>query len=157
MSRFPFAGHMSWYPGHMAKATRLIESKLKAADVVIEVRDARVRLCVLATPCHNHLDACAVSRAQVPFSSQNFMLEPILQQKPRIVVFNKSDLADDALQPKVAACVASHRTHVMFTTAIDRHSMKQACTFMLWRWARLKHNGSSVVCAVGVPREAAML
>lgn len=41
--KFPFAGHMSWFPGHMAKATRLIESKIKAADVVIEVRDARVR------------------------------------------------------------------------------------------------------------------
>lgn len=35
-------GNINWYPGHMAAATRAINSRLKLADLVIEVRDSRV-------------------------------------------------------------------------------------------------------------------
>lgn len=35
---------MNWFPGHMAKAARSVENKIRAADVILEVRDARVRL-----------------------------------------------------------------------------------------------------------------
>lgn len=35
-------GNINWFPGHMAAATRAINSRLKLADLVIEVRDARV-------------------------------------------------------------------------------------------------------------------
>lgn len=37
------AGAINWFPGHMAAATRAIRSRLKLTDLVIEVRDARVR------------------------------------------------------------------------------------------------------------------
>ena len=37
------AGAINWFPGHMAAATRAIRSRLKLSDLVIEVRDARVR------------------------------------------------------------------------------------------------------------------
>lgn len=36
-------GVINWFPGHMAAATRAIRSRLKLADLVIEVRDSRVR------------------------------------------------------------------------------------------------------------------
>jgi len=36
-------GVINWFPGHMAAATRAIRDRLKLADFVIEVRDARVR------------------------------------------------------------------------------------------------------------------
>ena len=36
-------GVINWFPGHMAAATRAIRNRLKLADLVIEVRDSRVR------------------------------------------------------------------------------------------------------------------
>ncbi len=62
---------INWFPGHMAKARREIESNLKKVDVVIEITDARI-----------------------PYSSKNPMMDKIVQNKPRIVVLNKMDLAD---------------------------------------------------------------
>lgn len=63
-----------WYPGHMAKAKRLVKENLKLVDVVIEVLDARI-----------------------PSSSRNPDINGIAGQKPRLVVLNKSDLADPEL------------------------------------------------------------
>ncbi len=63
--------HIQWYPGHMAKAKRLLKEQIKAVDIVIEIRDARI-----------------------PISSTNQDLIELIGDKPRIVVLNKSDLAD---------------------------------------------------------------
>jgi len=62
---------VQWFPGHMAKARRQIEEKLSLVDVVIEVLDARL-----------------------PYSSQNPMIQEIIQDKPKIVILNKADIAD---------------------------------------------------------------
>lgn len=62
---------IQWFPGHMAKARRQIEEKLKLIDLVIELLDARI-----------------------PVSSRNPMIDAILRGKPRLVVMNKADLAD---------------------------------------------------------------
>lgn len=62
---------IQWFPGHMTKARRQIEEKLKLIDVVIELLDARI-----------------------PQSSRNPMIDDILRGKPRLIVLNKSDLAD---------------------------------------------------------------
>lgn len=61
---------LQWFPGHMRKAQRLIEENLKLVDIVIELLDARI-----------------------PISSQNPMLREIIQDKPRLIVLGKSDLA----------------------------------------------------------------
>ena len=61
---------LNWFPGHMKKAQRLIEENLPLVDLVIELLDARI-----------------------PISSQNPMLQEIIQDKPRLIVLNKSDLA----------------------------------------------------------------
>jgi len=66
--------NIQWYPGHMAKARRLVEQNLKLVDVVIELVDARA-----------------------PISSRNPMVNKIIGRKPRLVVLNKSDLADKRL------------------------------------------------------------
>ncbi len=63
---------INWYPGHMAKAKRLIEDDLKFIDVVIEVIDARI-----------------------PISSRNPDLNKMIKNKKKIIILNKSDLADD--------------------------------------------------------------
>lgn len=62
---------IQWYPGHMAKAKREIGEAVKQVDVVIEIIDARI-----------------------PLASRNPILNEIIGNKPRIIVLNKSDLAD---------------------------------------------------------------
>src|SRR5688500_11101451 len=62
---------IQWFPGHMAKARREIEEKLKLVDVVIELVDARA-----------------------PLSTQNPMLQEVIHQKEKIIVLMKRDLAD---------------------------------------------------------------
>jgi len=62
---------IQWYPGHMAKARKQVQQSLQLVDVVIELLDARI-----------------------PASSRNPDINGILKDKPRLVVLNKSDLAD---------------------------------------------------------------
>ncbi|GIM47571.1 ribosome biogenesis GTPase A [Collibacillus ludicampi] len=62
---------IQWFPGHMAKARREVSEKLKLIDLVLELVDARL-----------------------PLSSRNPMMGEITQQKPRLVLLNKADLAD---------------------------------------------------------------
>lgn len=62
---------VQWFPGHMAKTRRRITEDLKLVDVVAELLDARI-----------------------PKSSANPVLKQIIGQKPRVVLLNKSDLAD---------------------------------------------------------------
>lgn len=64
--------NLNWYPGHMAKTKRQILEDLKLVDVVIELLDARI-----------------------PISSQNPDIAEMLKNKKRIIVLNKSDLADE--------------------------------------------------------------
>lgn len=65
--------HINWYPGHMKKTKELVQNNLKMVDVVIELLDARI-----------------------PYSSKNPQIDEIVGDKPRVVVLNKSDLANPA-------------------------------------------------------------
>ena len=64
--------NINWYPGHMAKTKRQIIDDLRIIDVVIEILDARI-----------------------PISSQNPDMKQLIKNKKRIIVLNKSDLADE--------------------------------------------------------------
>ena len=64
--------NIQWFPGHMAKTRRLISENIKLVDAVIEVTDARI-----------------------PRSSRNPEIAKLLGDKPRIVILNKSDAADE--------------------------------------------------------------
>lgn len=66
--------HIQWFPGHMTKARRTIEADLKLVDAVAEIVDARI-----------------------PESSRNPVLNEIVARKPRIVIMNKCDYADNAV------------------------------------------------------------
>ena len=68
---------IQWYPGHMAKAKREIEEKLKFVDIVFELVDARI-----------------------PLSSRNPMINDILKNKPRLLLMTKSIMADDYYNKK---------------------------------------------------------
>ena len=62
---------IQWYPGHMAKARRMLAESVKLVDVVIEMVDARA-----------------------PASTRNPDFDDLFGTKPRVVVLNKADLAD---------------------------------------------------------------
>lgn len=66
--------NINWYPGHMVKAQNEIKDSLKLIDIVVEVLDARI-----------------------PLASQNPIIDNLAKDKERIVVLNKSDLADEAM------------------------------------------------------------
>lgn len=62
---------INWYPGHMVKAKKNIAEELKLVDIVLEVIDARI-----------------------PISSRNPDIDGIVKDKKRIIILNKSDLAN---------------------------------------------------------------
>ncbi len=64
--------HVQWYPGHMTKAKRMMESDIKLIDVVIELVDARI-----------------------PLSSKNPDIDGLARNKSRVLLLNKYDLADE--------------------------------------------------------------
>lgn len=64
--------NIQWFPGHMAKTRRIIKESLNLVDGVIEIVDARV-----------------------PYSSSNPELSEIINKKPKIVLLNKCDVADE--------------------------------------------------------------
>lgn len=68
---------VQWFPGHMAKTRRMMAANLKLVDLVVELTDARI-----------------------PMSSRNPEVDRIVGKKPRIVLLNKSDSADDAVTQK---------------------------------------------------------
>lgn len=65
---------INWFPGHMAKTRREIKENLKFVDAVIEIRDARIVK-----------------------SSKNPDIDDICKDKPRIILLNKSDLAEEKI------------------------------------------------------------
>ena len=66
------APSIQWFPGHMAKTRRLIQQNLKLVDLVVELVDARI-----------------------PVSSRNPELDKWIETKPRIILLNKCDVADE--------------------------------------------------------------
>lgn len=63
---------VQWFPGHMAKTRRKIKESLSLVDGVTELRDARI-----------------------PLSSTNPELNELIENKPKIIILNKADLADE--------------------------------------------------------------
>ena len=66
--------HFQWYPGHMTKAKRMMQENIKLIDLVIELVDARI-----------------------PMSSRNPEIDELGKHKARLILLNKSDLADDKI------------------------------------------------------------
>ena len=90
--------HIHWYPGHIAKAEKKLKELINLVDVVIEVLDARI-----------------------PESSVYPDIKKLLGEKPRLIVLNKADLADENMLkewielyqkqtgfPVIASCAAKN-------------------------------------------------
>lgn len=90
--------NVQWFPGHMAKTRRLIKESLSLVDAVTEIVDARI-----------------------PYSSRNPELDEITSGKPRIVLLNKCDIADENITRK---WIEYYKAQGIFALPVDCRSGK---------------------------------
>lgn len=128
--------HVQWFPGHMTKTKRKIQENLKLVDIVAEVIDSRV-----------------------PVSSRNPDLDKLVQNKPRIIIMNKSDISDPQENMKWEAYYKSFGFHLI---QLDCKSgkginkflpmVKQALKEKIVRWESKGMTGRSIrIMIVGIP------
>jgi ribosome biogenesis GTPase A len=92
----------NWYPGHMARAIREIQKKLKAVDIVVEIRDARV-----------------------PLVSGNAELDKTLGNKNRLILINKVNLADTKTINLWEEWFSQQNSPYAFINCFDKQSLKR--------------------------------
>ena len=95
--------HIHWYPGHIAKAERQLKEKLNLVDVIIEVIDIRI-----------------------PYSSKYNNVEKLCPNKPRLILANKSDVADEKYS-KIWAKIIEKETNcpIVITNLNKKSDIKQ--------------------------------
>ena len=127
---------IQWYPGHMTKTRRQMEADLKLVDLVAEVIDARI-----------------------PLSSRNPDIDGIVGDKPRLIVLNRADQADPAMN-KVWGQYFRDRGFAVLETdsksgsGVNQFSavIKTALKEQIARWREKGQVGRPVrVMVVGVP------
>lgn len=89
---------VQWFPGHMVKTRRQIKESLPLVDAVTELLDARI-----------------------PMSSRNPELDELTQKKPRIVLLNKCDMADEKTTKR---WIEYFKAHGQYAIAVDCRSGK---------------------------------
>ncbi|NLT11526.1 MAG: ribosome biogenesis GTPase YlqF [Clostridiaceae bacterium] len=90
------SSEINWFPGHMRKALSEITDRLKWVDIVIETCDARI-----------------------PFSSRNPELHKLINEKNRIIVLNKADLADPHI---TGAWISQYEAQGIKAMAVDANN-----------------------------------
>ena len=93
--------HINWFPGHMAKAHRMIREHLKMVDVVVELLDARI-----------------------PASSANPVIDQVVENKSRIIALNKADLAEQQETEKWAVYFRAQGLSVVPVEAVSGKGAK---------------------------------
>ncbi|MBO5087382.1 MAG: ribosome biogenesis GTPase YlqF [Lachnospiraceae bacterium] len=93
--------NIQWYPGHMTKAKRMMQEDIKLIDIVIELLDARV-----------------------PISSRNPDIDTLANNKFRLVLLNKSDLADEKVTNQWEAYFKEKGIMVVTINARNGQGMK---------------------------------
>lgn len=94
--------NIQWYPGHMTKTRRQIQADLKQVDLVAEIIDARI-----------------------PISSRNPDIDELVGEKPRLIVLNRADQADPAMNKAWADWFRQKGWSVLETNARDGRGVNQ--------------------------------
>lgn len=94
--------NVQWYPGHMTKAKRQMQEDLKLIDLIIELVDARV-----------------------PISSRNPDIDSLGQNKARLILLNKADLADERQNEAWKEYFQNRGVHVVKVDSRSGAGMKQ--------------------------------
>lgn len=95
----------NWFPGHMMKAMRDIQSKVNLVDIVIEIRDARM-----------------------PIVSGNQALTKSMSGKSRLILLNKANLADPVMNEKWDKWFEKQGEPYLFINCLEKSSIKQVLT-----------------------------
>lgn len=120
---------VQWFPGHMAKTMRLVKEQLKSVDIVIEVCDARA-----------------------PISSRNSELSAILGEKKRIVVYNKSSLADENISMQWEKYLKSTGEIFVFTDALTHKGIKTLSSALINKISStMRYNRAVRAMVIGLP------
>ena len=93
--------HFQWYPGHMTKAKRAMQEDIKLIDVIVELVDARI-----------------------PRSSKNPDIDALANGKSRILLLNKSDMADPAQTARWKAYYEKQGFFVLAVNSTKRSELK---------------------------------
>ncbi|KAJ9184824.1 hypothetical protein P3X46_004512 [Hevea brasiliensis] len=122
-------GVVNWFPGHMAAATRAIRTRLKLADLVIEVRDSRI-----------------------PLSSAHGDLQPQLSSKRRVIALNKKDLANPNIMHKWVNYFDSCNQDCIPINAHSKSSVKKLLELVEFKLKEvISREPTLLVMVVGVP------
>ncbi|TAH60035.1 MAG: ribosome biogenesis GTPase YlqF [Gottschalkiaceae bacterium] len=97
--------NIQWYPGHMAKARKKITEELKLVDIVIELLDARI-----------------------PISSRNPDVDAIVGNKKRMIVLNKSDLADENINKQWKDYFSQKGIGAIFVNSLKGNGLRDVLT-----------------------------
>lgn len=128
--------NVQWYPGHMTKTRRMIQANLKLVDLVVEIVDARI-----------------------PLASRNPDIDTLTEGKPRMIVLNRADQADPAMNQRWSAYFRSRGWSVLQTDCKTGAGVKQFSPAVkailkdqIARWQEKGMTGRPVrVMVVGVP------
>ena len=113
---------INWYPGHMLKAKKELAKQLKRVDVVLEMRDARI-----------------------PVSSVNHDFEELLHQKKRILLFNKTGLADVEITRNWSEIFKKSDIPFLFIDALNQRDLNKILPLsrklMQEKWSTFRRRG----------------
>ncbi len=113
---------INWYPGHMLKAKKELSERLKRVDVVLEIRDARI-----------------------PLSSVNQDFEELLGHKNRILIFNKTALADQEVTRNWEENFRTQDIPFLFIDAIKKRHLQKLLPLsrdiMQHKWTTFRKRG----------------
>lgn len=131
----PAIGTIQWFPGHMARTRRKIQESLKLVDAVVEIVDARI-----------------------PLSSRNPEMDTLTAGKPRMVILNKADLADESANRR---WLTYFKKQGMAAIAVDCKSgrgcnqfdpaIRELLSDLLEKWESKGANRTIRAMVVGIP------
>lgn len=87
---------IQWFPGHMTKAKREMQEKMKMVDLIIELRDARI-----------------------PYASKNPLIDELCNGKPRLIILSKKDKAEVSATRKWIQALSNETTQVLALDIIN--------------------------------------
>jgi ribosome biogenesis GTPase A len=113
---------IQWFPGHMAKARREVTEKLKLVDIIFELVDARL-----------------------PLSSRNPMIDQVINQKPRLIILNKMDMADETETKKWIRYFEEQGTRAVAINSLEGRGLqavtKASKEILAEKWNRMIAKG----------------
>lgn len=113
---------IQWFPGHMAKARRQVSESLKLVDIIFELVDARL-----------------------PISSRNPMIDEVIHQKPRLLILNKQDMADEHQTRRWIQYFSERGHKAVAINSLEGKGLqavtKAAQEILEEKWARMKARG----------------